>query len=163
RVRHRPQLVVDDPLIGIASHGADGYAERGSQASPFDDLHSPLCGVGHWIRRSPPPPGDGLLTRVSLVFETDPLGLVLIPADLVVDAQRLGGVLRSAAFGMHAVDDVMHAVLGGRYLSRQDAGLARLGVVLRALRRRKLVAALRATSVTGGDYRLALGALFGGR
>lgn len=43
--------------------------------------------AGHRIGRALTPPGDGLLPRIPIVLEADPLRLVFVPADLVVDAQ----------------------------------------------------------------------------
>lgn len=114
RLGHRPEFVVDDPLVRLT--GADRDAARGRQTSALDDLDGPFDRIGHRVRRTPPPPSDGFLTGVTVVLEADPFGFVLVPADAVIDAERLGRVLVGPALGVYAVVHVLDLVLGRRDL-----------------------------------------------
>jgi len=91
------------------------------------------------------------LSSIAGVLETDPLGLVPVPADLVIDAHRPGGVVTRTTFLVDAEDSAFYRVFRRRDLAGQNVGVAGLDVVLAALRRRELIAAVGAACVTGGD------------
>ena len=64
---------------------------------------------------------------------------------------------------MDRVRDVVDLVLGVGDLAGENASFARLGVMLLAIGRRKLVTAARTGGVAHGNQRLAFGALLGRR
>lgn len=90
------RLVRDGTFFRIAGHGADGDVERLRQTAALDNLDSALRRIRRRIERTLSPPGDRLVTGVSLMFKTDEFRFAVAPAD----AERLEIVVGCAAIGV---------------------------------------------------------------
>ena len=99
------------------------------------------------------------LPGIAFVFESVAFRLVVVPTNVVIDAQVPGRIRVGTALGVNAVEDVTHGVLRDHDLPAQNAGVTCLRVVAIALRWRELIAAIGAAGIASGDLGVAFGTL----
>ncbi|MDW8266602.1 MAG: hypothetical protein RMJ52_14855, partial [Gemmataceae bacterium] len=85
-----------------------------------------------------------------------PVSARFFASDAVVDTHRQQGVIRGAGLAVNALEDLAVDVAAGGDLPGENAGVARLGIVLGAFRQRKLIATLGTATIAGSDQAVAL-------
>jgi len=122
RCRLCAKPVVGNALEILTRDGANRDVGRRCQSAGIAQAAGFGGGGRHRIAAACSPPRFSLPAREAGVLEADPLLLVAVQADLVFDAQRLGGIQRRTALLMNREERVADHVLSGRDLTRQHAG-----------------------------------------